>query len=393
MSYSRRLGWFCAVAASLAGCDAPDTVLEDDSPLGFGGKADGIFGLAEGTPEAAAILGLVNEATLEVLDDDVGLDRRAAENIVEARVEEPFTSLADLDAVSYVARDAFERLLEYVIAQGLVDDAGTELRISTFNIRWFGLNGGLYGSFGSETRVERVREFIQEHLGDRDVLVFQEIVDKELFFTEVVPEYTCVSYDGRAGKHQHIAVCLTDAFEYRPPTDDDNYALEEINTSGYLRPAVHGTIYTAEGEPVSHLLAVHLKANEQSTDRRIVQAEILQARASTLGETDELPVIMIGDFNTHFGVDTERDENDEDILEDILHPLTRVRLPVEYTYQEKGGKTRRLDHAFVSPGISVQNVTSAGACDLDRTMFLPEIETYYDTVSDHCPVSLDLVLR
>ncbi len=102
---------------------------------------------------------------------------------------------------------------------------------------------------------------------------------------------------------------------------------------------------------------------------------------------------MIGDFNTHFAVDTARDENDEDVLEDILHPLTRVRLPVDYTYQDKGGKTRRLDHAFISPGISVRNVTSPGACDLDRTIFLPEIVTYYDALSDHCPVILDLVLR
>lgn len=393
MSYLRRIGWSCVVAATLAGCDAPDAVPEDEAPLSFDGKADGIFGLAEGTPQAAAILTLVGSASFEVLDDDVGLDRRAATNILDARAQEPITSLTDLDAVRFVGRSAFEKLLEYVTEQGLVGDSGTELRISTFNIRWFGLDGDLYGSFGSETRTQRVREFIAEHLSDRDILVFQEIVDKELFFTEVVPEYKCVSYDGRAGKHQHIAVCHTDAFEIRAPTDDDNYALEDIDTSGYLRPAVHGTIYTADGDPVSHLLAVHLKANEQSTDRRIEQAEILQARAAVLGEADDLPVIMIGDFNTHFAADTGREENDEDVVEDILHPLSRVRLPVDYTYQEKSGKTRRLDHAFVSPNISVESVTSPGACDLDRTMFLPEIETYYDTLSDHCPVILDLVLR
>ncbi len=392
MSHIGRFAWSCALATSLVACDAPEPMEDDDSPIAFDGKADGLFGLVEGSPEALAILRLVNAATFETLDDDVGLDRRAAENIVEARTHAEIETLGQLDGISYVARSAFEHLLQYVQDEGLVERAGTELRISTFNIRWFGLDGDLFGSFGSESRVDTVRAFIDEHLSDRDVLVFQEIVDKELFFTEVVPEYTCVSYDGRAGKHQHIAVCHTDAYEYRAPVDDDNFTLEEINTSGFLRPAVHGTIYTAAGEPVSHLLAVHLKANEQSTERRIEQAEILQARAEALYEASDLPVIMIGDFNTHFAVDTERDENDEDVLEDILYPLSRVRLPVEYTYQEKGGKTRRLDHAFVSPGVSVLQVVSPGPCDLDRDIHLPQIETYYDTLSDHCPVIVDLEL-
>jgi DNA uptake protein ComE-like DNA-binding protein len=61
--------------------------------------------------QAQAVLALVNSATEQHLDLVVGLDRRAAGNILEAR---PFESLEALAAVSYVGRSAMEKLREAV---------------------------------------------------------------------------------------------------------------------------------------------------------------------------------------------------------------------------------------------------------------------------------------
>ncbi|MEM6296749.1 MAG: hypothetical protein AAGA54_36115, partial [Myxococcota bacterium] len=113
-----------ALALSTVGCEAPESEGEadarDDAFLG-GGKADG--GIEEGSADAVAVLALVNTASLEILDDDVPLDRRAAVGIDTFRLgadgvegtadDRVFETLAQLDAVPYVGRVAFEALLAY----------------------------------------------------------------------------------------------------------------------------------------------------------------------------------------------------------------------------------------------------------------------------------------
>lgn len=67
-----------------------------------------------------AILALVNDeaTTFELLDVTVGLDRRAAENII---AERPFATIAQLDAVGYVGPSALDELAEYALANGYGD--------------------------------------------------------------------------------------------------------------------------------------------------------------------------------------------------------------------------------------------------------------------------------
>ena len=77
----------------------------------------------------------------------------------------------------------------------------------------------------------------------------------------------------------------------------------------------------------------------------------------------------------------------------MLAPLQRAPLPVTFTYQEKDGTQFRLDQAYLSPTIVVDAVTSVGPCDLDHATHSVEIAEYFDTLSDHCPVKLDLQLR
>ncbi len=114
----------CAVA----GCDTPadveDAVADPrDDSFAAGGKADGA--LADDSVAARSVLALVNVASLETLDAStaVGLHSRAAEGIYETRVGDDgvagtgddvaFETLAQLDAVPFVGRSAFDKLLDY----------------------------------------------------------------------------------------------------------------------------------------------------------------------------------------------------------------------------------------------------------------------------------------
>lgn len=74
-----------------------------------------------GTPEEAVILWTANTQSLEVLDDDVRLDRRAAENIVAQR---PFTTIDALDAVPWVGTVALDRLYAYGLEHAELEDPG-----------------------------------------------------------------------------------------------------------------------------------------------------------------------------------------------------------------------------------------------------------------------------
>lgn len=71
------------------------------------------------SPEAFGVLDVVNDArtTFALLDLEVRLDRRAAQNIIDAR---PIADLAALDAVKYVGPVAVDRLLAYARAHGRI---------------------------------------------------------------------------------------------------------------------------------------------------------------------------------------------------------------------------------------------------------------------------------
>jgi len=65
-------------------------------------------------PVVHRVLELANKAPLAELDDDVSLDRRAADNIVARRQLAPFTDLAELWAVPYVKDRALAKMYRYI---------------------------------------------------------------------------------------------------------------------------------------------------------------------------------------------------------------------------------------------------------------------------------------
>jgi endonuclease/exonuclease/phosphatase family metal-dependent hydrolase len=376
----------------VAGC--ADSAVEDHAPLpGDEGKADSVHGLDEDSPEARAILRLANTASFEVLDKDVRLDRRAARGIVDLRPEDGYQSLIELDTVPFVGPAAFRKMLAYVVERGLV---GRGLRVGTFNIRWYGLGGSFFGSFGSETRNATIRDFLEQHLFDRDVLVFQEIVDVALFAEEVMFDWTCLTYDGFSGKHQHVVLCHRDDFELLPADDSGGFGLAELQLGNHnLRPGLHGDLVDAGGELVAHIVGVHLKARADSTEARLAQAEVLAEYVRGRAAHSSRPFLLIGDFNTHVAEDTGHPADDEVLLADTLEAdgiLAWVQPPEEHTFRNKTGAAHRLDHAWLSAEITVLDAVVPGPCNLDPVEDQAAITAYFDAVSDHCPLVLDLEL-
>ncbi|MFN0252521.1 MAG: hypothetical protein ACKV2T_36930 [Kofleriaceae bacterium] len=120
------------VLAGLVGCASEQGAIDEDGrddSFTTGGKLDGF----QCTPaEAAAILGVVNTASLATLKTDVQLVEKAADNIVAVRKGDDevantaddveFGTLAQLDAVPYIGPVAFAKLLQYVHDADLVGD-------------------------------------------------------------------------------------------------------------------------------------------------------------------------------------------------------------------------------------------------------------------------------
>ncbi|MFK7988215.1 MAG: hypothetical protein AB8I08_19500 [Sandaracinaceae bacterium] len=88
--------------------------------------------LEEGSGDALAVLSLANRASEATLDEDVGLDRRAATNLVRYREgadgtagtadDARFESLSELLDIAYVGPSALEKLRAYAAAHPPADE-------------------------------------------------------------------------------------------------------------------------------------------------------------------------------------------------------------------------------------------------------------------------------
>lgn len=138
--------WSCGSGAD----DAIDEDGELDSFLADG-KADAA-GITEGSPTALAVLKIANETTLDVLANKggVNLGDKTAKSIVKVRSgkdgQEPtdddvtFTTLVQLDAVPYVGSKAFEKLVAYAQAKGMIQQpsGGSPLAAQATRTPWSG---------------------------------------------------------------------------------------------------------------------------------------------------------------------------------------------------------------------------------------------------------------
>ena len=135
------LAWSAALALGACDADSGEPELPAEAAAG---KADGLANLlVDGTPEAIGVLKLVNHpsTTEDVLDDDVGLDRRAAESITDFRAgpdgaytggthdDGIFRAIAEVDDQYYVGAAALQHLLDYAFAHDFVPEGGDLLGV------------------------------------------------------------------------------------------------------------------------------------------------------------------------------------------------------------------------------------------------------------------------
>ena len=101
----------------------------ESGPFDLAGLNQAEFSIEEGSNEAVTLLAFVNreDVTFDVLDVDVALDRRAAQNIVTHRDgfdglygtadDDPFDLIEELDDVPYVGGSALQKLLEFALSE------------------------------------------------------------------------------------------------------------------------------------------------------------------------------------------------------------------------------------------------------------------------------------
>ena len=131
----------------LAGADSDPLDGPDDGFFSDG--KDDTFGIADRTPDACAVLRLAREGGFDLLDDDVKLNRKAVEQIVQAREGRFLVDLADLDRVKHVGKAAFTRLLTYARAHGTWACGSQQVQLLATN----DFHGNLKPPAGSSGRV------------------------------------------------------------------------------------------------------------------------------------------------------------------------------------------------------------------------------------------------
>lgn len=254
----------------------------------------------------------------------------------------------------------------------------SQFTVATFNMEWFGLNGSPSNSVGSETRTAADLKQLNDNHMWADVMAFEEIVDVNLLETQIVgSNYRCESYTVADPKHQHVVICVRNGFTLEKAADDDNFALEDVAMTT-LRPAVHGVLKTANGTPLAHIVALHLKANQNQGARRLAQTELLGKYLSTVDPS--LPILILGDLNT-FGDDVQK------MLDSYATHglnLTEAENDATYTYRT-AAYAQKFDRMFTRGLELVSPVRVAGPCNLAADD-VAEITAYNHAVSDHCPV-------
>lgn len=264
----------------------------------------------------------------------------------------------------------------------LANETLTELSITTFNIKYFGLDGDHDGEPGDDLRNNTIVAHMNKYDLWSDVNIFQEIVDIPALKALMGTNYLCQSYDNPDPRHQHVVICHKKKYTFLPASDDDNYTLEDV-AIGRHRPAVHGILIARNGDRLMHVVGVHLKAQPDQSAIREQQTNMI---ADYLESRDDLePILIAGDFNTF--------DNDSTMMTDIYRrdgvDMMQVNNSNQYTFRS-GSTGSKLDRFWVSKSLVVtQNPKVAGPCN-SVAGNNAAIKQYNQQVSDHCPVTIKI---
>jgi endonuclease/exonuclease/phosphatase family metal-dependent hydrolase len=265
------------------------------------------------------------------------------------------------------------------------------LRVGTYNIRTF-------GSTKTKTDMKRLVAIVEE--ANADVLALQEI--------QAVPPARelarRLSHDGRSftltltkcgGKSEMLVgflydtkkVSLAKTREY-PELDPD----VDERECGVERSGLAARFDRLDGGRSFQLLVVHMAAKPEMFERRKLQWQ--RAHKIAAGLAKEGPVAILGDTNSTGFLDDAAKERTF-ILEQAknagLDVATQDLRCTEYFGPEDNLSPSVLDHFVATPGFaasrSVRVHSFCAALGCARPKEAPE---EYRTVSDHCPVTLDV---
>lgn len=263
--------------------------------------------------------------------------------------------------------------------------------VSTFNIKWYGLGGGMWNHPSQEYRQSFLKRFFEEELASSDIIVFSEIVKTESLAALLFPRMDCVTYSGQWDRHQHTMICYNNK-KFHAEKYDTDYIIPEVNLgSGGQRPATQAKICRIHGKCFLQVLGVHLAAGRK-TQKRMEQVQYI--KNALVKQDNPLPTIILGDFNSYSIEQTGFEKSDMGFFEDILsdqHQQFRSVTRGIGTYNS-GERARNYDHIVISHEIKVLKRWGYQACQAQVNMnerFVPYF-SFRRYFSDHCPVTAEL---
>jgi endonuclease/exonuclease/phosphatase family metal-dependent hydrolase len=266
-----------------------------------------------------------------------------------------------------------------------------KITITTFNLKWYGLGGGMWNDPSQEYRQEKLFAFFKQELAGADLVVFTEVVKVEEFTQLVRNLWDCETYTGGWSRHQHVVTC------YKPESlrleqYDDDWIIEEVDLGSLgLRPATQVKVCHRQGHCFLQVIGLHLVAGPK-TEKRIRQVEHL--RDHLRKQKRPLPTVITGDLNSYFQYQSGLQKDDIDFFEDILSQnKNNFRSVTRHirTYNS-GNWARSYDHIIVTDNIKVKRTWGYEACQEEqdfRKQFIP-YPSFSKYFSDHCPVSAEL---
>ncbi|MEM7645925.1 MAG: hypothetical protein AAF203_03350 [Pseudomonadota bacterium] len=265
------------------------------------------------------------------------------------------------------------------------------ITMTTFNLKWYGLGGNIWGHSSMEFRKDNIRRFIKEELSRSSIIVFTEIVDNELLADTVKDTMECMGYQRESSRHQHTAICF-DKSKYRAEKYDEDYIIPEVDLGrNGQRPATHAKICRKKGKCFLQVLGVHLFAGRE-TENRKKQIQVIKDNFDR--QSRMLPTAILGDFNSYNTTQTGLEKSDMAFFEEILSSKNRrfKTTNKDIPTYNSGERGRVYDHIVVSTNIKVSKTSGYLAC-ANNTNFNKRYIPYYSFkryFSDHCPMTATL---
>jgi endonuclease/exonuclease/phosphatase family metal-dependent hydrolase len=269
------------------------------------------------------------------------------------------------------------------------------LTVTSFNIKIYGQKSATQETPTLEQRNSALKKFIEKDVPASDVMIFEEIMDKEALFKGVVSQYQCVSYDNARVEHQYVVVCAKAPFKLKmDKQNDDNYALEDVQMgSTGQRPAVHALVVDEKDNALLRVFGVHLSAFPNKSENRVKQAEIISAHLKKAD--NKIPSMITGDFNTYPASLTGLALSDVELISEVWakNNIVPASHPEAYTFRSPEFRSK-FDHFWISKSLNTKKVVKvSGVCNSENDDETESVKNYYRLVSDHCPVSLSIDVK